>query len=155
MVSWDGRTLWTEHSKRVRTISDTPGSGGHTVTHLTHTPGTCETERKPDTACVWKNIVFFLWWMRTISDKLGIRQREVGVCVFALREYVSKNKQQRKLVFCLTCWRWKGVGAVREGGLGLWKDDWRSVKEEMVEVVEGLRTPTKGFNSHSLLYRVG
>ena len=47
----------------------------------------------------------------------------------------------------------------REGWeVRLWKDDWRSVKEEMVEVVEvveGLRTPTKGFNSHSLLYRVG
>ena len=43
---------------------------------------------------------------------------------------------------------------MREGGLGLWKDDWRSVKEEMVEVVEGPRTPTKGFNSHSRLYRV-
>ena len=37
----------------------------------------------------------------------------------------------------------------REGWeVRLWKDDWRSVKEEMVEVVEGRRTPTKGFNSH-------
>ena len=54
---------------------------------------------------------------------------------------------------------WSSKKREREGWeVRLWKDDWRSVKEEMVEVVEvveGLRTPTKGFNSHSLLYRVG
>ena len=45
------------------------------------------------------------------------------------------------------CW-----SSEREGGLGLWKDDWRSVKEEMVEVVEGQRTHLQKGSTHIVDY---